>query len=271
MARIRSIKPSFFLDSELATLSPMARLFFIGLWCLADREGRLKDKPMELGVQLIPYDMTKSKPEALLKELEGRFVGRYEANGSRFIVVRGFQKHQRPANSEPPSECPAPPSDLFATNKSVASSAGDEEKGQEGKGREGKGKEGNGATASPSLADFQQFWTAYPKKVGKGAAWKSWQVKKPPLTKCLRTLSLMVQTPQWNKPGPNGEPKAYIPHPTTWLNQERWMDVPEGFEEFNCGHCGYEGALKKGFRGNAICPQCKKTTQVGITEGDNHE
>ena len=271
MARIRSIKPSFFFNENLAQLSPMARLFYIGLWCLADREGRLKDKPMELGAQLIPYEMTKYKPESLLKELEDRFVGRYEAEGKRYLVIHGFTEHQRPPNSEPPSTLPEPPADLLATNLSVASTTGDEQKGQEGKGKEGKGKEGNGdGQAAPgagvdnsvdTVDNFTQFWKAYPRKVGKAAAMKSWKTKKPPLDKCLRTLSLLVKTDQWMR-----EDGRYIPHPATWLNQGRWDDVPEGFEEFTCGSCKYVGSLRKGFRGRAKCPRCGNEELVGVNQ-----
>ena len=151
MARIRSIKPSFFLDSELSQLSPMARLFFIGLWCLADREGRLKDKPMELGVQLIPYDLAKNNPIDLLKELDGKFVIRYEVEGKKYLLINGFKKHQRPATSEPASDLPKPNIDIHATNKNVVSVSCDEQKGQERKGKEGKGKEGNGVTAKVAV------------------------------------------------------------------------------------------------------------------------
>jgi len=158
MARIRSIKPTFFLDSDMSSLSPLARIFFIGLWCLADREGRLKDKPRELGVQLIPYDIPKADPEALLNELAPRFVVRYQVEGKGYIYIRGFQKHQRPANSEPASDLPEPPSDILATNLFVASSTGDEQKGQERKGKEGKGKEGKGgAMAHPTIQQVQEY------------------------------------------------------------------------------------------------------------------
>lgn len=255
------------MDSELAQLSPMARLFYIGLWCLADREGRLKDKPMELAVQLIPYELAKYKPEPLLEELNGRFLVRYQAEGRGYIHIRGFHKHQRPANSEPASELPAPSEDVLATDKNVASTTGDEQKGQEGKGKEGKGKEGNGDhQAAPgagvnnsvdTVDNFQQFWKAYPRKVGKGAALKSWKTKKPPLDKCLRTLSLLVKTDQWMR-----EDGRYIPHPATWLNQGRWDDVPEGYKEFTCGTCGYVGKVRSGYTGPAKCPECQNSTDV---------
>jgi hypothetical protein len=41
MARIRTIKPEFFTSDDICALTPLARLLYIGLWCEADREGRL--------------------------------------------------------------------------------------------------------------------------------------------------------------------------------------------------------------------------------------
>jgi len=48
MARIRSLKPDFFKDEDLAVLPFEARLLFEGLWCYADKEGRLEDRPKYL-------------------------------------------------------------------------------------------------------------------------------------------------------------------------------------------------------------------------------
>lgn len=54
--RIRSIKPSFFLDEDLAALPFEARLLFAGLWCLADKAGRLEDRPKRIHAMLFPYE-----------------------------------------------------------------------------------------------------------------------------------------------------------------------------------------------------------------------
>lgn len=71
---------------------------------------------------------------------------------------------------------------------------------------------------------FEQFWAAYPKKVGKGAAKKSWEKIHPDRELRQRILSAVARdtkTEQWQKAG-----GQYIPHPATWLNQERWEDEP---------------------------------------------
>jgi hypothetical protein len=48
MARARNIKPAFFKNEQLVELGMSTRLLFIGLWCLADREGRLEDRPKRI-------------------------------------------------------------------------------------------------------------------------------------------------------------------------------------------------------------------------------
>ena len=48
MTRIRTIKPEFWEDEKLANFSFAARLFFIGLWNIADDQGVFKNNPVLL-------------------------------------------------------------------------------------------------------------------------------------------------------------------------------------------------------------------------------
>lgn len=66
---------------------------------------------------------------------------------------------------------------------------------------------------------FNQFWEAYPKKVGRDAALKSWEKVKPPIDDVIYSLGWQKQTEQWIKN--NGQ---FIPNPSTYLNQGRWKD-----------------------------------------------
>ena len=107
MPRARNLKPSFFTDDEVATQHPLGRLLFQALWCLADREGRLEDKPKRIKAEALPYD--RCNVERLLTELaRARFIVRYEHGPKRYIQVRQFAKHQNPHIKEAPSTIPAP-------------------------------------------------------------------------------------------------------------------------------------------------------------------
>lgn len=68
---------------------------------------------------------------------------------------------------------------------------------------------------------FDQFWLAYPKKVGKGAAEKAFAKARlnGHLPEVLKSIESQKRSEQWQKEG-----GQYIPNPATWLNQKRWED-----------------------------------------------
>ena len=70
-------------------------------------------------------------------------------------------------------------------------------------------------------ADFELFWTAYPKKIGKGAAFKTWsRIKaRPPVQELIEAVTQQIGWDQWKT-----DHGKYIPNPATWLNQSRWLD-----------------------------------------------
>ena len=55
MARARNIKPSVFTNELLGTLAPEVTLLFMGLWCLADKDGILEDRPLRIKAEIFPY------------------------------------------------------------------------------------------------------------------------------------------------------------------------------------------------------------------------
>ena len=69
---------------------------------------------------------------------------------------------------------------------------------------------------------FAEFWTAYPRKVSKQKARGAWKsaTKKADPDDILAALGEWVA--YWSA---KNEPE-YVPHPTTWLNGERWLDQP---------------------------------------------
>lgn len=69
---------------------------------------------------------------------------------------------------------------------------------------------------------FVRWWSAYPRKVGKGAAEKAFLKLNPSeeLTEqMIAAVTAQRATAQWQRDG-----GQYIPNPSTWLNQERWRD-----------------------------------------------
>ena len=112
MARSRNIKPGFYKNEDLAECSIWARYIFPGLWMLADREGRLEDRPKRIKGELLPFDSQEAEP--LLKELSARgFIIQYEVDGKAYIQITAFKKHQNPHHKEQSSVIPPPQSPGF--------------------------------------------------------------------------------------------------------------------------------------------------------------
>jgi len=105
MARSRNIKPAFFANEELAELPFEARLLFIGLWTLADREGRLEDRPKRIKMAVFPADNIDVEP-SLDGLNRGGLIERYTVDGVSVIQIPKFVQHQRPHGAEKDSELP---------------------------------------------------------------------------------------------------------------------------------------------------------------------
>lgn len=108
MARARNIKPALFKNEILGVADPLYSLLFEGLWVLADRGGKLEDRPLRIKGEVFPYrdglDM-----DAMLNWLQDSgFIRRYQADGKKYILVLEFVKHQNPHKNEAESEIPDP-------------------------------------------------------------------------------------------------------------------------------------------------------------------
>lgn len=105
MARARNIKPGFFKNELLVEMGAFDRLLFIGLWLLADREGRIEDRPKRIKLELFPCD-TYDVDAGLTLLANVGFVKRYTINVKSVISIESFHKHQTPHGSEKDSELP---------------------------------------------------------------------------------------------------------------------------------------------------------------------
>lgn len=131
MARARNIKPGFFKNEILGVADPLYSLLFEGLWVLADRAGRLEDRPLRIKGEVFPY-RDGLNVDAMLTWLESNgFIRRYTAQGKKCILVLEFVKHQNPHKNESESELPAPsdectkPDEIGATPEIIGSTRAD--------------------------------------------------------------------------------------------------------------------------------------------------
>lgn len=217
--RARNLKPGFFQNEQLAELPIEARYLFAGLWCIADREGRLEDRPRRIKMQVFPADNI--DVAALLAGLAGqKLIERYTVDGADYIWIPSFLKHQRPHHKEAASFIPMF-HDLLETPTQVRAST-------------------DLGTCEPALNPsslnpesplppkgggdrFPDFWEAYPKKIRKAAAMRVWLRKglNANADLILGHLELRVRSDaQWLQ-----QAGRFIPHPATWLNGDGWLDV----------------------------------------------
>lgn len=116
MARSRNIKPGLFINDELAECDIYARFLFTGLWTIADKIGRLEDKPKKIKVLVLPYDNVDC--DDLLNQLyQYGFIIRYTICNKNYIQIVNWTKHQNPHKNENESEIPGPTALLAEKNE----------------------------------------------------------------------------------------------------------------------------------------------------------
>lgn len=231
MSRARNIKPGFFKNDRLAECEPLARILFAALWCEADREGRLEDRPKRIKAECLPYDDC-HVPELLDQLQRAGFIHRYEVAGERYIAVLNFAKHQNPHVKEAASTIPAP---VGLVLESEAPSVAPDKPGASPVLEQGK-HEASPADSlllipdSPSpkkstervprsLGRFEDFWQAYPNKKGRKDAEKAWARKGLDAQADLILADVrrrQVHDRDWVK--------GYVPHGSTYVNAEGWRD-----------------------------------------------
>jgi hypothetical protein len=261
MARARNIKPSIMDNEALAELAPIDRLLFIYLWMLADREGRLEDRPKRIAKQALPYD-DDADADAILSRLRASgFIKRYSAAGKACIQIVNFSKHQAPHGTEKDGDIPdengmvtvheRKPNGYATGQKSLASCSKTDAALSNNGALTVKeqvsnalipdsgflipdsntpltpqgGRRRSAEVSAEVLATFEVFYAAYPRKVGRGAALKAWAKLEPDEALQAQILgALAAQHPHLDR----RENGRFIPHPSTWLNEGRWDDEIPG-------------------------------------------
>ena len=72
------------------------------------------------------------------------------------------------------------------------------------------------------MITFDDFWRAYPRRVAKEQARKTWaklHLTPEEGTAIIEALAWQVEQEQWTRAG-----GQFIPHPSTWLNRCQWQD-----------------------------------------------
>ena len=100
MARARGLKPALFKNELLGVADPLLTLLFVSLWTLADKSGRLEDRPLRIKAETFPYRENLDINESLTQLYRLGFIVRYVVAGQALIQVVNFEKHQTPHSTE---------------------------------------------------------------------------------------------------------------------------------------------------------------------------
>jgi|GEM_PF-1197512 len=233
MARIRTIKPSFFRHHKLFTAEQETglplRLAFAGLWTVADRDGRFEWRPEEIKLDCLPYDDVDFS--RVLDALATRgFVVKYRSGTREYGHIPSWSDHQvinnREAGSDLPSPCDCEEIDASATRgprvtETHVHAQGEGEREGEGEhssfvgAREGIAIDANGRTGPQ--AEFEQFISAYPEPTDRKRASVAFVAarRKHPLSEIMGGLDHYVR----HKP-----PDRQWMSPAKFLEDERWTD-----------------------------------------------
>lgn len=203
MGRIRTIKPEFFTSHDIASVTPLARLFYAFLWTESDRNGLLEWKPKNFAMRFFPLEHCDI--DALGEELSDQGVIVLHECG--VCEIPGFLTHQVINNRETQSV-------LISRVKDACTRVLGEGR-KEGKGKEQRVKDAIG---------FDAFWEAWPKKVDKKKAETAWN--RLTVEKQKRAMA--------DFPSRYSDTDAqFIPNPTTYIHGERWDDQTRKSEPAN--------------------------------------
>jgi len=234
------VKTRVWSDSWFVTLSKPAQLLFIYL--ITNEHTRISGfYELPLFKITSQFGWTAAEATKVLKEVYPKAI--YHAG---WVIINKYPEHQNVANNlkvqaaierelkEVPESVLNLKSEIINHKSEAMHSLSigyqNEENGsvkpQKGSGQK-SGQPVNSVKSTSSLyadPNFESWWIVYPKKVGKGEAWKSWQKIKPTEKLGLQIISvteLYAKTPQWQKEG-----GQFVPNPATFLNQRRFDDSP---------------------------------------------
>lgn len=239
MARSRNIKPGFFKNEKLASCDPITRLFFAGLWTVADKQGRFEVRLDKLKADIFPHEQVKLEP-CLAQLWDKEFISLYEDGDLHYGQVRNWKRHQSPHHKEIDSIIPEGKEEKLFKNQ-------DDMQAWLKHGSSMNQSRFKKIASSPLIPDslnlipdapleqppaavfdweksFDEFWAMWPKRGdSKKPAKGKYKTKCKSQAKADEILAgLKKQLRQFRE-----RENQHIPAATTWLNQERWENEPE--------------------------------------------
>lgn len=219
MAQRRMISKSISTSRKLAVATPFTALLFTWLVPHCDDGGNMNRDAHTVKMKVVPgRPETIPEVEEALKEMEKlALIDIYEEDGEQYLHIIHWGDHQTLRLDRATWEFPMYP------NKEPSGNHSETTRQPKGASLASEGKISKGKISKDiTLLGFEDFWSLYPRKTSKKTAMKSWVRINPNevlRVKIMTALTLHNKSEQWTK-----DDGRFIPHPATWLNQERWED-----------------------------------------------
>jgi len=260
MARIRTIKPDFCEDEEIAKLPiPVAHLFVLS-WMFADDDGVLRANPIWLKSKLYPLreDVRKEQVAQWIECLvKARFLVPFNFNAEGYYVIRTFRRHQRidkPQPSKIPKELVSAVLEAFDGDsenipRTLQERSHPDKYKEWNKDKEEDKEKTNAHTREGSLSEelfpFDAFWEAYQHKVDRKVCERLWAKLGPDKRQaCMEAIPAYVaSTPLKPVPG------VFTParkNPETYLRRESWTNTIIEAQHANPAHLGSNTSAHRG-------------------------
>ncbi|NBV24189.1 MAG: hypothetical protein EBS05_20005 [Proteobacteria bacterium] len=217
-------------ESSIWMQDDQTRIVWVAMLAMADRRGRVwaaipglanrarvplaaAEKAIACFLAPDPYSRTKDHDGRRIEEIDG---GWRLLNYEKYRNVRD-DEDQRAKDAERQRRHRAKSAPVTPMSRNVT-------RGNDNAEAEAEADTPKGA-ASAACVGFEAFWEAYPKKVAKPAALKSYRAaikSGATIEAILEGVKRWASTVDWSK-----DSGQYIPHPSTFLSQQRWMDSPQ--------------------------------------------
>lgn len=239
MARARNIKPALFKNEVLGNADPLLTLLFEGLWCLADREGRLEDRPARIKAEVFPYRAIKNIDVQLQWLADTGFIRRYSVAGTSYIDIPKFKVHQSPHHTERKSVLPEFPTESDGCSLTVNTPLVHESTFVKiplipdslipDSGFLNTDSRSSGASAERLLVWFTELWDLFPVNFGAKGSRKNAEkefIKLSPDADLMAQLQLAIksQISEKQNASESGVFCPSFPHVERWLKDRRWED-----------------------------------------------
>lgn len=217
----RIIKESICTSDSIDKLTWFEEAMFYRLIVNCDDYGRFDGRAAVIKSRLFPLkdNITVKAVEAAIKKLVSvELVTLYVFEGKPYLHLPTWDSHQqiRAKRSKYPSPDEA---DKVICNHMISDDIRCARNPIQSESNPNTESESECAGAERDRV-FNEFWSAYPKKVGKKDAQRAFaKVPKAEWPKLIPAVERQKKSKQWQK-----DDGQYIPNPSTWLNQGRWDD-----------------------------------------------